>query len=69
MFHRRSGADSPNLVWRTRLLALGAVLAAAGMASEREWLVNLALGVLIVGFGLRFVGRRRDPEPEDGGDT
>ena len=56
-------------VMTSSLLGPVDVLAAAGMASEREWLVNLALGVLIVGFGLRFVGRTRESEPEDEGDT
>ena len=62
-----------NLAWRVRLLGLGAVLAMVGISTEREWLVNVALGVLILGFGLRFVGARNgageaadDQEPELG---
>jgi uncharacterized membrane protein len=76
---RRKRGPGANLAWRVRLLGLGAVLAMVGISTEREWLVNVALGVLILGFGLRFVGARSgagepddDQEPEPGdemGDT
>lgn len=63
MFHRGSGGAPRHLQWRTRLLAAGALLALVGMGTEREWVVNVAIGVLILGFGLRFL-------PESGeGDT
>lgn len=55
MFHRRSGSRRAHLQWRAILLGVGAILALAGIGLERDWLVNVALGVLIVGFGLRFV--------------
>lgn len=62
MFLRRSGGSDAHLVWRARILGLGAVLALAGMATEREWLVNVAIGILILGFGLRFLPVREDEE-------
>lgn len=68
---RRKRGPGANLAWRVRLLGLGAVLAMVGISTEREWLINVALGVLILGFGLRFVGARNgegddDQEPELG---
>ncbi len=46
-----------HLEWRVRLLGVGAVLALAGMMMESDWMVNLAIGVLVVTFALRFVSR------------
>ncbi|UCC25519.1 MAG: hypothetical protein JSU98_00205 [Gemmatimonadales bacterium] len=54
---RRKRDRGTNLKWRVRLLGLGALLGLVGIGTEREWLVNVALGVLIVGFGLRFLAR------------
>ncbi|MBW3536043.1 MAG: hypothetical protein KY453_12660 [Gemmatimonadetes bacterium] len=50
-----------HLEWRVRLFGAGAILALVGMVRNAEWLVNLAIGVLLLGFALRFV-------PERGGD-
>lgn len=52
-----------HLEWRVRLLGVGAVLALAGMAMERTWMVNVAIAVLAVGFLLRFVPGPRDGAP------
>lgn len=51
---RKSGAPA-RLVWRVRLLGLGALLALTGIGTGAEWVVNLAIGVLVLGFGLRFL--------------
>ncbi len=65
MFVRRSQETGRHLVWRARLLGLGAVLALVGMGTEREWLINVAIGVLVLGFGLRFVGRGKAVPTDD----
>lgn len=62
----RSGGTPRHLVWRVRLLGLGAVLGLTGMGTGTSWLINVAIGVLILGFGLRFVPVGDDPE--DGAD-
>lgn len=64
MFVRRSGGTPRHLIWRVRLLGLGAVLALTGMGTGLDWLINVSIGVLILGFGLRFV-----PMPADEGDA
>jgi hypothetical protein len=64
VFARRSGGTPRHLVWRIRLLGLGAVLAITGMGTGLDWLVNVAIGVLILGFGLRFL-----PVASDEGDA
>ena len=75
MFLRRDrrGPDR-HVELRARLLGLGALVALAGIALDRGWLVNVAIGILVLGFGLRFVGREgRMPDDgerhgEDGGE-
>ncbi len=51
-----------HLVWRVRLLGVAAVLAIAGMMLENPWMVNGAIGVLLLTFALRFIGRAEDPD-------
>ena len=54
------------LEWRARLLGVGAVLALAGMMLENAWMVNGAIGILLVTFALRFIGRaERDEDLDD----
>jgi hypothetical protein len=52
---RRRDRPVRHLTWRVRIFAAGAVLALWGMSRGIEWLVNLAIGVLLVGFLLRFL--------------
>lgn len=51
-----------HLEWRVRLFGAGAILALVGMVSGTEWLVNVAIGVLLLGFALRFVPERGEEE-------
>jgi hypothetical protein len=65
---RRRDLSTHHLAWRVRLFGIGAVLALAGVYLDRSWLVNVALGVLVVGFALRFVpekGRAEDDAETD----
>jgi hypothetical protein len=65
MFISRSREPSPRHVeWRIRLFGAGGILAMVGLWYGQEWLINVAIGVLLIGFGLRFV-RRRGDEPAD----
>ena len=57
-----------HLEWRVRLFGAGAILALVGMAADAEWLVNVAIGVLVVGFLLRFVPERGGEEEDPGGE-
>lgn len=43
---------------RTVAFAVGAGLALAGIALDLTWLVNVAIGVLLLAFLLRFAGGR-----------
>lgn len=43
------------LGWRVALFGAGGILAVIGMGLQIRWLVNVAIGVLFVGFLLRFV--------------
>ncbi|MDT8339966.1 MAG: hypothetical protein RQ751_00520 [Longimicrobiales bacterium] len=65
-----AGGGGAYLRWRARLLGAGAALALVGIGLRREWMVDVALGVLIVGFGLRFLpvrgaARRGPAEPDE----
>lgn len=63
---RRDGKGrGRHLEWRVRILGVGAVLALAGMWAGEEWLVNLAIAVLVGGFLLRFVDERDGAEGEE----
>jgi hypothetical protein len=44
---------------RVVIFSLGAALGIAGMLSEIDWLVWIAIGVLVIGIVLRMVGSRR----------
>lgn len=55
-----------HLEWRVRLLGVGAVLAVAGMVLDNAWMVNAAIGVLLVTFALRFIGRAEGPDDAEG---
>lgn len=53
---RSRKADAyPWLPWKVRLFLLGAALAVVGMAMESRLLVGIAIGVLALGFLVRFL--------------
>lgn len=61
---RRDPAAGPD-VWLPLKMALfvtGAAAAVAGIALDRDWLINAALGLLALGFLLRFLRPRQDPD-------
>lgn len=66
MFHRRGGRPGPYLVWRIRLLGLAMVLALLGIGTGLDWVINVAIGVALVGFLLRFFGGPSEEEEGDG---
>lgn len=49
-------------------MGAGAIVALIGIWAEANWLVNVAIGFLFVGFVLRFVGGRQGV-PEDGSEA
>ena len=62
IFARRSKPSLEHLEWRIRLFGVGAILAMVGIWSGQGWLINLAIGVLVIGFALRFLRRREGDE-------
>ena len=68
MFVDRSEPKLAHLEWRVRLFGAGAILAMVGIFADQGWLVDVAIGVLIIGFGLRFIGRKREAAEDDGAD-
>ena len=61
----RTQSSPAHLEWRIRLFGAGAILAMVGIFTEQGWLINVAIGVLLVGFALRFLGRGRQDDPID----
>lgn len=60
---RRRDRPVRHLAWRVRLMGAGAILALAGIYHDSAALLNAAIGVLLVGFALRFLpgdDERRD---------
>jgi hypothetical protein len=61
MIDRRRDRPVRHLELRVALFGVGAILALVGMATERSWLINVAIVVLVVGVLVRFLpGPKRD---------
>jgi len=54
-FTRKKRGPDPHLDWKVRLFSGGAVLALVGLGLESSLLVGLAILILLVGVGLRFL--------------
>lgn len=61
----RRAREYPWLPWKVRLFLVGAVLAVAGMGLESGLLVGIAIGILVLGFLVRFLPGGRGVAPED----
>ena len=46
---------------KVAIFSLGAGTALVGILSNRNWVINVAIGILLIGVILRFVGRDRTP--------
>jgi hypothetical protein len=67
MDRERRASRYPWLEWKVRLFAIGAALALGGMILLVDWLVTVGIGVLTVGFVIRFLpGGRGEREAEEG---
>ena len=51
--------DDKTLPIRAFILVLGASIAIAGMTTERDWLVSVAMGVIAVGLVLALYRRKK----------
>ena len=67
MFIRRTRPSMAHLEARIALFGAGAILAMVGIWSGQGWLINVAIGVLLIGFALRFLRRRDEIPPDDDG--
>ncbi|MBI4342220.1 MAG: hypothetical protein HY599_02500 [Candidatus Omnitrophica bacterium] len=61
---RRSGPDR-FLVVKLATLIVGGVLGLVGMRAGNSWLVGIAIGVVLVGFLLRFLPQREHSESSE----
>jgi len=62
---RRKRGPDPHLDWKVKLFFLGATVAMAGVGLESSLLVGVAIAILLLGVGLRFLP---GGQAEDGGD-
>lgn len=58
----RDPGDERFLHVKILLFVLGAGVGLAGMATNRIWLVNIGIGILVIGFILRLIKQRHDDE-------
>ena len=70
MERNRRADDDPWLHWKVRFFAIGAGLALGGIILGWDWLIPVAIVVLVAGFALRFLPggtgvREEDSEEED----
>jgi hypothetical protein len=61
LIDRRRDRPVRHLELRVALFGAGAILAVVGMATERSWLIDVAIAVLLVGVLIRFL-----PGPRQG---
>jgi hypothetical protein len=65
IFHsRRDRGPDPFLSWKVQILLGAGLLAVLGIGMESSPLVILAILLLLVGVGLRVVGRNRGDDSE-----
>ena len=57
----RSAPSMAYLEWRIRIFGAGAILAMVGIFTAQGWLIDVAIGVLLIGFAMRFLKGRRGP--------
>ena len=67
MFVSRRRGPGSHLEWRIRIFGVGAILGIAGMIAEMRWMIWIALGVLMVGFLLRFLPGGDETGGDDAG--
>ena len=58
----RDPGDERFLHLKVLVFVLGASVGLAGMATNRIWLINVGVGILIIGFILRFIKQSHDDE-------
>ncbi len=46
---------------KVAIFCVGAGTALAGILANRNWIINVAIGILLIGVVLRFLGRDRTP--------
>lgn len=63
---QRAG-DDPWLIPKMSLFVIGVALAMLGIGLGREWLVDVAIGILCIGILLRFIRRKTPPEDRTDG--
>ncbi len=65
-FYRSGPVDTRFLEWRVGLFTVGGGLALAGMLLVKsDWMVVVAIVILVAGFTLRFVPRSGDVADEE----
>ena len=63
---RSSRTPDRFLIWKVRLFAIGATLGLAGMFMDQRAMIWGAIGVLVVGFLLRFLPHREGKDGQEG---
>jgi hypothetical protein len=59
---REKRGPDPYLSAKVAIFCIGVVVAFIGMKLDKSWIISLAIGILLVGFILRFFPRERPPE-------
>lgn len=60
----RRGAD-PYYQWKAILFSIGGGIGLAAIATGHDWLILVAVPILAVGVGLRWLGRRNTATDDD----
>jgi hypothetical protein len=66
LLSRKDRGPDPFLHWKVQILLGAGLLAFLGIGLESSILVGLAIMLLLLGVGLRFIGRSHRKEETDG---
>ena len=62
LISRKARGPDPYLAAKVAIFCIGVVVAFLGIKLNRSWIISFAIGILLVGFILRFFPRERPPE-------
>jgi hypothetical protein len=62
---REKRGPDPFLAAKVAIFCAGAAVALLGMALNKSWVISVAIGILLVGFILRFLPRQQPGDSEE----
>ena len=61
---RKQRGPDPFLAAKVAIFCIGVVVAFLGMKLNKSWIISIAIGILLVGFILRFFPREKNDKDD-----